>query len=296
MAKCACAVVGVVGAKQCSAASLVYLGLHALQHRGQESAGIAALQRASAPNSSASAVPVPSNCTPPVLTQQVVSVHSADSKTVAPNGDSGNGSVSIHANRMRLHKVCRLPRELVEQCLRLVVCSPGIWVGAGRIRVGLTRRAGGFARTKGSCFGKRSVQTLICFLFSKLGGSAAIGHTRYSTTGSQRSVRNVQPFMVQYKRGNLALSHNGNISNFASLHSKLRGTSKPACKHRISPTHALCCAKDEGTLFHSTSDSELILHLISRSKADTQPKQLIDALTQIEGAFSCVLLTDEVRV
>jgi len=105
----------------------------------------------------------------------------------------------------------------------------------------------------------------------KLFGSAAIGHTRYSTSGSCASINNVQPFTVHYKGGNLLLAHNGNLSNFKSLRQKF---------------------VDNGTLFLSTSDSEIILHLIASSKEKTQLKKIVQALRQCEGAFSLVILTD----
>ena len=105
-----------------------------------------------------------------------------------------------------------------------------------------------------------------------LKGSSAIGHNRYSTTGSADNKSNIQPFTVNYKGGNLALGHNGNLTNFRTLRSKLQ---------------------DEGTIFQSTSDSEIILHLVARSKQPTQILQIKEALDTIEGAYSLVILTDE---
>ncbi|MBI3004064.1 MAG: amidophosphoribosyltransferase [Ignavibacteriales bacterium] len=109
-------------------------------------------------------------------------------------------------------------------------------------------------------------------LKSHLKGSAAIGHNRYSTTGSADNKSNIQPFTVNYKAGNLALSHNGNLTNFRSLRAKLQ---------------------DEGTIFQSTSDSEIILHLAARSKQASQILQIKEALDFVEGAYSLVILTDE---
>jgi amidophosphoribosyltransferase len=105
-----------------------------------------------------------------------------------------------------------------------------------------------------------------------LKGSSAIGHNRYSTTGSSDNKSNIQPFIVNYKRGNLALGHNGNLTNFRSLRSELQ---------------------EEGTIFQSTSDSEIILHLVARSKQPTQILQIKEALDRVEGAYSLVMLTDE---
>ncbi|MFQ5571701.1 MAG: amidophosphoribosyltransferase [Rhodothermales bacterium] len=107
---------------------------------------------------------------------------------------------------------------------------------------------------------------------TKLLGDAAIGHTRYSTSGSSNNRANIQPFVVHYRNGNIALGHNGNLSNARELRNAF---------------------SERGTLFQTTSDSELILHLIAQSRRHKQIDQIIDALTQLEGAFSLVLLTDE---
>ncbi|HTR82018.1 MAG TPA: class II glutamine amidotransferase, partial [Bacteroidota bacterium] len=105
----------------------------------------------------------------------------------------------------------------------------------------------------------------------QLKGESAIGHNRYSTAGSANNKSNIQPFIVNYRNGNLALAHNGNLTNFRSLRKKLQ---------------------DEGTIFQTTSDSEIVLHLIARSKEKKQIDQIRDALEQIEGAFSLLILTD----
>ncbi len=106
----------------------------------------------------------------------------------------------------------------------------------------------------------------------KLLGDAAIGHNRYSTSGASDNRANIQPFAVHYRRGNLALAHNGNLSNARELRQSF---------------------SERGTLFQTTSDSELILHLAAQSRRQRQIDQVIDALTQVEGAFSLVMLTDE---
>jgi len=105
----------------------------------------------------------------------------------------------------------------------------------------------------------------------ELSGNSAIGHNRYSTSGSN-SLVNVQPFIVKYRKGNLAISHNGNLTNAHILREKLI---------------------DQGAIFQTTSDTEIILHLISRSREETQIDQVLDALTKIKGAYSLVILTDE---
>ena len=104
-----------------------------------------------------------------------------------------------------------------------------------------------------------------------LNGPSAIGHTRYSTSGSSVNRSNIQPFHVQYRDGNLAIAHNGNLSNAAKLRRSF---------------------SDQGTLFQSTSDTELILHLISQSREKNQIDQILDALSQVEGGYALAMLTD----
>ena len=106
----------------------------------------------------------------------------------------------------------------------------------------------------------------------ELKGSHAIGHNRYSTSGGAKNPTNIQPFRVHYREGNLAIGHNGNLSNARILRERFR---------------------DEGVLFQSTSDTELILHLISHSRKEQQIDQVLDALDQIEGAYCLVILTDD---
>ena len=108
-------------------------------------------------------------------------------------------------------------------------------------------------------------------LREQLRGASAIGHNRYSTTGSSDNAFNIQPFTVNYRDGNLALSHNGNLTNFRALRTRLQ---------------------NEGTIFQSTSDSEIILHLIARSRQSSQIAQIKEALDQVQGAYSLVMLTD----
>lgn len=105
-----------------------------------------------------------------------------------------------------------------------------------------------------------------------LKGNAAIGHTRYSTTGASDKRTNIQPFKVIYKGGNLALSHNGNLTNTKELRNYLQ---------------------NEGTLFQTSTDSELLLHLIARSKKETIEDKILDAVSYIRGAYSICILTDD---
>ncbi len=100
----------------------------------------------------------------------------------------------------------------------------------------------------------------------------SIGHNRYSTFGSSDSRSNIQPFVVNYRDGNLALAHNGNLTNAKYLRKEL---------------------ENDGAIFQTTSDSEVVLHLIARSKKESQIDNIRDALEQLEGAFSLILMTDD---
>ncbi len=103
-----------------------------------------------------------------------------------------------------------------------------------------------------------------------LHGHIAIGHNRYSTTGTS-NVYNAQPFMVNYKRGQLATAHNGNLTNTGTL--------------RLS-------MEESGSIFRTSSDSEIVLHLIARSNEPDLPSMISDALRQVEGAYSIVFLSE----
>ena len=109
-------------------------------------------------------------------------------------------------------------------------------------------------------------------IFKKeLPGNSAIGHNRYSTTGSSQLRKNIQPFIVNYRLGNLGVAHNGNITNAKELREEL---------------------VNEGAIFQTTSDTEVILHLIARSKLYNQIDQIKEALCRIEGAYCLTILTD----
>ncbi|MCS6807277.1 MAG: amidophosphoribosyltransferase [Bacteroidota bacterium] len=107
-------------------------------------------------------------------------------------------------------------------------------------------------------------------LTEHLAGTASIGHNRYSTTGSSKAA-NIQPFWIKYRAGNIALAHNGNLTNTRTLREQLQ---------------------NDGAIFQTTTDSELFLHLIARSKAKTQIAQIRDSLQTAKGAYSLVLLTE----
>jgi amidophosphoribosyltransferase len=105
----------------------------------------------------------------------------------------------------------------------------------------------------------------------KLRGRMAIGHTRYSTTGAS-SLMNIQPFMITNRKSNLAVAHNGNLTNSLEL------------KHNLD---------SRGSIFQTTSDTEIILHLIATSKKQDRFDRICDALKKIKGAFSLVFLTED---
>ena len=103
--------------------------------------------------------------------------------------------------------------------------------------------------------------------FRELEGDVGIGHARYSTAGSS-VIANAQPCVANYRGGPLALAHNGNLTNAVAVKRALVA---------------------EGAIFQSSSDSEVIVHLIARSRAATPEAQIREAVSQIEGAFSLVI-------
>ncbi len=107
-----------------------------------------------------------------------------------------------------------------------------------------------------------------------LTGHAAIGHNRYATTGDT-VLRNVQPIFVETDRGGLAIAHNGNLTNAHQLRRELIG---------------------RGAIFQSTSDTEIIVHLVALSKLGGIPDRLVDALKQVVGAYSLVAITDDAMI
>lgn len=164
-----CGIVGVYGHSE--AANITYLGLHALQHRGQEAAGI-----------------------------------------VTSDGD-------------KLH---------------------------------LSKQEG----LVGEAFGKGELEGLP--------GQLAIGHVRYSTAGDS-SLRNAQPFAVEYAHGSVAVAHNGNLVNASDLRRRL---------------------ELDGSIFQSTTDSEVIVHLLARGREPDIETRIVNALRQVEGAYSLVFLAE----
>src|SRR5213594_2171403 len=104
-------------------------------------------------------------------------------------------------------------------------------------------------------------------VLNDLPGDVAIGHTRYSTAGTS-VLANAQPMLARYREGPLALAHNGNLTNAVQLRSDLVA---------------------KGSLFQSSSDSEVLVHLIARSEAREPEDQLLDALERVEGAYSLLI-------
>jgi amidophosphoribosyltransferase len=107
-------------------------------------------------------------------------------------------------------------------------------------------------------------------IFKKLPGSAAIGHVRYSTAGSS-DIKNCQPFIVDYARGGIAVAHNGNLVNALTLRSEFEA---------------------HGSIFQSTMDTEIIIHLIASSHQNSLLDRIVYALERIQGAYSLVFVTE----
>src|SRR6187401_242808 len=107
--------------------------------------------------------------------------------------------------------------------------------------------------------------------FERLAGTSAIGHVRYSTAG-ESGLKNAQPILIECAHGEIAIGHNGNLVNAEELRDGL---------------------VTQGSIFQTTSDTEVLLHLYARSKAPTPEAALIESVSQAQGAFSLVLLTKD---
>jgi amidophosphoribosyltransferase len=116
----------------------------------------------------------------------------------------------------------------------------------------------------GDTFTKKAV-------LDRLKGGSAVGHTRYSTAGGDE-LRNVQPFFAEFAGGGFAVAHNGNLTNALTLRAQLQR---------------------DGSIFHTTSDTEVILHLIATAKQASFEERLVAALARIEGAWSLVGITNK---
>ena len=108
-------------------------------------------------------------------------------------------------------------------------------------------------------------------VLSKIRGSLAIGHTRYSTAGDS-ALLNAQPILVQSNKGSIAVAHNGNLVNAQQVRARL---------------------ESQGSIFQTNSDTEVIVHLIALSKEQTLPEAMADALRRVDGAFSLVMMSND---
>src|SRR6266404_5418157 len=108
-------------------------------------------------------------------------------------------------------------------------------------------------------------------VLSGIRGTLAIGHTRYSTAGDS-ALLNAQPILVQSNKGSIAVAHNGNLVNAVDVRSRL---------------------ERQGSIFQTNSDTEVIVHLIALSRERTLPEAIADALRNVEGAFSLVLMSPD---
>lgn len=112
-------------------------------------------------------------------------------------------------------------------------------------------------------------------IIKKLPGKSAIGHVRYSTAGSSDN-KNIQPITVNsYTKGELAISHNGNLTNARTLRKEL---------------------EKEGSIFQTTTDTEVIVHLIAKSKKEKLVNRIIDALSRCKGAYSLLFLAPDMLI
>jgi len=168
-----CGIFGVFGYKE--AASITYLGLYALQHRGEESAGI----------------------------------------------------VAYDGKRIRRHLGMGLVSDVFDESL-----------------------------------------------IRSLHGDIAVGHVRYSTSGSSTS-DNIQPFLVKYKGTYIAIAHNGNLTNIAQLRGAM---------------------EEEGAIFQTTTDSEIIAHLLAHSDGDDYEANVLKSLSQLEGSYALVLMVNDMII
>jgi len=109
---------------------------------------------------------------------------------------------------------------------------------------------------------------------AKLPGAAAIGHIRYSTSGSSE-LRNAQPFVFEYAGGSLAIAHNGNLVNADELRAELEA---------------------QGSIFQTSSDTEVIVHLMAKAREPDVLGKLVAALRRVRGAYSLVLLTHDEKM
>ncbi len=138
------------------------------------------------------------------------------------------------------------------------------------------QESAGIVSSDGRTFHVHRGQGLVNDVFNQrildgLHGNIAIGHVRYSTTGSNM-LANCQPLVANYRGGQLAIAHNGNITNAAELHRELEG---------------------RGAIFQSSTDSEVLLHMIAQSMSDDFEEALVTSLARIKGAYSLIFLKED---
>ncbi len=137
------------------------------------------------------------------------------------------------------------------------------------------QESAGIVCTDGHTFSSHRGMGLVADVFKKseiseLTGKSSIGHVRYSTSG-ESGLRNCQPFSFEYAHGGIAMCHNGNIVNAPALRKEL---------------------EEEGSIFQSTSDTEVLIHLVARSKAPATRERLAEAINRLQGGFSLLVLTE----
>jgi amidophosphoribosyltransferase len=138
------------------------------------------------------------------------------------------------------------------------------------------QESAGIVSTDGKRLYSEKAMGLVADIFNedrikKLPGHAAIGHNRYSTTGESIAI-NIQPILVNFALGSLAIAHNGNLVNSGILKDELEAY---------------------GSIFQSTMDSEVIIHLIAQSRMATLHERIVDALSLVQGSYSLLLITQD---
>jgi len=137
------------------------------------------------------------------------------------------------------------------------------------------QESAGIVSTDGHNFNSHRGMGLVADIFKKsdismLAGKSSIGHVRYSTSG-ESGLRNCQPFSFEYAHGGIAMCHNGNIVNAPELRKEL---------------------EKQGSIFQSTSDTEVLIHLVAKSSGETTESRLNDAVNKLAGGFSLLVLTE----
>jgi len=141
------------------------------------------------------------------------------------------------------------------------------------------QESAGIVTSNGNSFFQHRGMGLVVNAFSNgaldhLDGTMAVGHNRYSTSGTS-TLQNAQPFVAQYQRGPLAIAHNGNLVNAFRIRREL---------------------EEQGMIFTTTSDTEVLTHLIARSRQEYLEDRLMDALKEVRGAYSLLALGKRVLV